>query len=63
LKPLDVVKPVRLLLAVTGYKRHRGTAVQQRNGDPNLRAFNPDFLRNLRNDFLHELTKISFAAP
>jgi hypothetical protein len=55
LAQLDVVEPVGDFLAVAGDERHRGATVQQLNGGLDLLRANPDFLRNLRDDFLHDV--------
>ena len=53
LAQLNVVQPVGHLFAVTGNKRHGGAPVEQGHGGLDLARTNSDFLRDLRDDFLH----------
>ena len=50
---LDVVQPTRDLFAVAGNKRNGCAFVQQGDGGLHLLRPNLDFLRDLRDDFLH----------
>ena len=54
LAQLDVVQAIGRFLAVAGDEGHGGAAVQQLHGGQHLFVLNPDFLRNLRDDFLHD---------
>ena len=50
---LDVVQTVGDLFAVTGNERHGGATVQQLDSGLDLVNADPNFLRDLRDDFLH----------
>ena len=54
LAQLDVVQAVGHFLAIACNEWHGGTAVKQFHGGLHLLVLNPDFLRDLRDDFLHE---------
>jgi hypothetical protein len=58
LSQLDVVQPIGHLFAVAGNKRHRGTFVQELDSGFHLVGTNTDFLRDLRDDFLHKRGEI-----
>ena len=53
LAKLDIVQSVGRLLAVTRDEGHTGATVEQINRSLYLFVPNPDFLRDLRDDFLH----------
>ncbi len=53
LAQLDIVQPVRHFFAVAGDEGHSGAAIQQGHCGLDLLGAYPDFLRNLRDDFLH----------
>jgi hypothetical protein len=50
---LDVVQPAGGFLAVAGDEGHGSAAVKQRHGGLNLVHRHSNFLRDLRDDFLH----------
>ena len=53
LAQLDIVQPAGHFFAVAGDKGHGGAFVQQGYGGFDLLGANLDFLRDLRDDFLH----------
>ena len=55
LAQLNVVQPVGHLFAVAGDKGHGGAPVEQGHSGLDLAGTNSNFLRDLRDDFLHSL--------